>query len=422
MPQGNSRSKYTVLKDDSGSLLIPGTVCPENSTTTLLLANETFTGVGVDISYFAAIAILISSDVASTDDGLSVQFSPDNATWFVGEKYTVLAGSTKFFTPPAQAQYMRVVYTNNSLDQAEFTIHTMLKANAIKWSSHNIEDPIKGEDDAELVKAVITGRREDEIFGNVVLDNENNLRVNSLPYTYAISKDIIVGHDPMLKFGTRSLTASNTDSLVWEGSSPVYPYLTIAEQLKISSTSAQDGVGGTGALTLIIQGLDSNWNEISETITMTGLTVVTTVNSYLRVFRAYSGISGTSLTNVGVITINDNADVVEMLKINIGDGQTLMTMWTVPIGKVAYLLQGTLSTNGNKGVRVSLMTKLNDGGILYPWLIKYRAYIFEGNEVFPFNIPFKIPEKTDVEVRVLTPASAGTTSVGSTFELWYENV
>lgn len=99
-----------------------------------------------------------------------------------------------------------------------------------------------------------------------------------------------------------------------------------------------------------------------------------------------------------------------------------MTIWTVPAGKVAYLTMATVSTNSNKGMRVSIFTRLNDGGTIYPWQIKYRAYIFSGNEVFPFSIPFKIPAKTDIEVRVTTPSGAGDTSCGATFELWYENL
>ena len=37
-------------------------------------------------------------------------------------------------------------------------------------------------------------------------------------------------------------------------------------------------------------------------------------------------------------------------------------------------------------------------------------------------MPFKIESKTDIEIRVLTPASAGATSAGATFELWYEDL
>jgi len=105
-----------------------------------------------------------------------------------------------------------------------------------------------------------------------------------------------------------------------------------------------------------------------------------------------------------------------------GDGQTLMTMFTIPAGKVAYLTQITASNDSGKGARFSLFTRLNDGGIIYPWNIKYRAYLVGGNEVIPFNIPFKIPAKTDIEIRFTTPTAAGVTSGGATFELWFEDV
>jgi len=161
--------------------------------------------------------------------------------------------------------------------------------------------------------------------------------------------------------------------------------------------------------------------EINETITMNGLTAVTTTNSFIRVYRAFGVTCGTSLTNVGTISIKNNAETVTQVVINPNDSQTLMTMWTVPAGKVAYLEGMTFSTDSNKGARVSLFTRLNDG-VLYPWLIKYRAYAFSGNENFYFDIPFKIPAKTDIEIRVTTPASAGVTSCGATFELWYEDI
>ena len=45
-----------------------------------------------------------------------------------------------------------------------------------------------------------------------------------------------------------------------------------------------------------------------------------------------------------------------------------------------------------------------------------------GNIQNHLNIPFEVPEKTDIEMRVTTPAAAGVTSIGATFELWYENI
>jgi hypothetical protein len=314
-----------------------------------------------------------------------------------------------------------VTYTNGGTNQTTFDIQTLLKRFASKGSSHRISDPIVGEDDAALVKSVITGIRDDGVFGNIVLDKENRLEVDAQPYLYAIAESAIAGHLPLLKFGTRTSVAAATQSTVWEGPTARYAYLSSAEQLKISSSAATDTALGTGTRTVTLYGLDANWNEINETITLNGVTPVTTVNSYLRVFRLITATSGTNYTNDGNLTVTNNAGTVTLIYVPAGDGQTLMAVWTVPAGKVAYVTQVTTSSDTNKGARTSLYTRLNDGGILYPWAIKYRAYIFGGNEVFPFNIPFKITAKTDIEIRVTTPGSAGTTSAGATFELWYEN-
>lgn len=149
-----------------------------NSTITPLLANATFTGEATDVSAYSAITLLIYSDVASATDGLEAQFSYDGTDWHGGETYTILAGATKFFTPPVQAKYFRIVYTNGSSDQTTFHLHTMLKPDGVKWSSHNIEDPIKDEDDAELVKAVITGKKVNGDYDNVSLTNGGNMKVS----------------------------------------------------------------------------------------------------------------------------------------------------------------------------------------------------------------------------------------------------
>ena len=270
------------------------------------------------------------------------------------------------------------------------------------------------------VRSYVSGTRDDGTRGNIVLDDANNLRTNSFPYTYSISEGTIAGHYPLLKFGTRTLIAANIQSLIWEGTNALYTYLASAERLKISSSSSSDTSNGVGARTVSVLGLDANFLEILEVITMNGITPVETSNLFIRIFRSYVSTCGTSLTNVGKITITNNAGTVEQAVVNANDGQTLMTMWTVPADKTAYMVQGTTSTDSNKGARVSFFTRLNDGGILYPWQIKYRAYLFSGNEIFPFVIPFKILAKTDIEVRVTTPASAGVTSAGATFELWYE--
>lgn len=413
VPKGQSRSISS----------IDGFISDGNSSGTPLLAGATFTGTQIDTLNYGMIMVSVFSDVASATDGLITQFrSTATGTWRTSDSYTISAGVEKVFSFQPVRRYMRVLYTNGAVNQTVFDFQTVMKPVYVKPSSHRIADAISGQDDAELMKSCITGSRPDGTFANCDLDYGNNLRVNSYPYTYSIAEGDIPMHYPLLKFGTRTLVAANTKSTVWEGNTALYAYLTTAEQLKVSSSSANDTALGTGARTVTLIGLDANWLEISETITMNGVAAVTTAASFIRIYRAYVETCGTGLTNAGLITITNNAGTVQQCVITAGDGQSLMAVWTVPAGKVAYMVGGTTSTDSNKGMTASFVVRLNDGGVLYPWLIKYRAYIFSGNERFPFTIPFKIPAKTDIEVQVLTPAAAGTTSAGSTFELWYEDV
>lgn len=419
----SSNGNELIVNDEGqGHVVLRGKIDEGNSTEENLLADGVFTGVSIDTLDYSSVTIAVYSDVASATNGLKIQYSNDGVTWSDGETYDIIADRAKFFTPTLQSKCMRVVYINGSSPTTDFYIHTTLRKVPIKWSSHNIKDPIRAEDDAELVKSVLTGLGDDGTFRNVDISVSNRLKTVSQPYGYAVAEGDILNHVANLKFGTRTTVSAGTSSLIWEGTNAFYTYLTSAEILKVSSSSAQDGVGGTGIRTLYIEGLDANYNLQNEIITMNGVGIVLTTKSYIRVFRAYGVICGTSFTSVGNINITNNAGTNQLLIINAGDSQTLMTMWTVPANYVLYLTAGTFSTNSNKGARVSFFTRQLDGGTLYPWRIRYRSFIFSGNNNFPFSIPFVIPAKTDLEVRVLTPVSAGNTSAGATFEGWYKPV
>jgi hypothetical protein len=96
-------------------------VCDEgNSTTTPLLANDSFVGTVIDTLDYSALSIVVHSDVDSGTDGLEVDYSANGTDWHSGELYTIKGGSTKFFTPALQGRYLRVKYTNGGTDQTEF--------------------------------------------------------------------------------------------------------------------------------------------------------------------------------------------------------------------------------------------------------------------------------------------------------------
>ena len=154
-----------------------GIVDLNNSTATPLLANVAFTGATTEIKDYGIIYITTKSDVSSAIDGLSVQQSSDGVNWDHTDEYTVKANSGKTFSFQAGTKYFRVVYTNGITDQGFFRLQTLFKKGNGKPSSHRIQDDIVNDDDAELVKAILSVKTND---GNsyVNIDVQNPLPVD----------------------------------------------------------------------------------------------------------------------------------------------------------------------------------------------------------------------------------------------------
>jgi len=182
IPVKISDGTNTAIVDNDGQLhtVMQGKIDDNNATTATLLAGATFTGTATDISAYSAISLLVESDVASTASGLTVQFSATgNVTdWHDGESYTIPAGSTKFFTPPVQSKYYRIVYTNGASDQSSFHLHPMLKKQPIKWSSHNLQDNLNDADDGELNLSVLKLRTAANNYVSGAATNSGNFKVS----------------------------------------------------------------------------------------------------------------------------------------------------------------------------------------------------------------------------------------------------
>jgi len=189
------------------------------------------------------------------------------------------------------------------------------------------------------------------------------------------------------KFGANfDIDTGSTPETVWTGGG-LYPWdeFDSAQTLYCISTSASD------TTTLHIQGLDANYDLQSETVTLNGTTAVATANEYIRIYRmAYDA------TNVGTITartVSGSGTVVA--QIDTGYAQTLMAIYTVPANHSAYLLCGDITINAFRDVQVKFFTRL-DGK---PFRIAHMAEA-RGTYRYDFPIPMRMPEKTDLDVRV----------------------
>lgn len=134
-----------------------GTISTDNSSTATLLSGATFTGVAEEVINFASICVSVFSNVASASSGLSLQFSSDGTNWDVSYPFTVGAGTGRTFKAGIEARYFRVVYTNGGTSQASFRLQTVFSPVATKHFGVPIDTVIQANDNAQLVKSVITG-------------------------------------------------------------------------------------------------------------------------------------------------------------------------------------------------------------------------------------------------------------------------
>lgn len=187
-PNGNP----VVLSADANDNLIAvpyvqDKVSTVNSTTDLLGAGEVFPGAAEDTFGYSAIGIVILADQDSATDGVKVYMSDDAIDWHIKEKYTLTANDPMFLTPPVSLQYFKVEYTNGATPQGSFHIHTVIKVNPIKWSSHNLFEDLNDEDDAELTIAIPKLRTAKNQYTSMQGTTAGNAKVSLEEYNGAIA-------------------------------------------------------------------------------------------------------------------------------------------------------------------------------------------------------------------------------------------
>lgn len=205
------------------------------------------------------------------------------------------------------------------------------------------------------------------------------------------------------KFGANFDIDQGTDpESVWTGGG-VYPWasLSSAETIYCLSTDAGD------TTTLTIEGLDANYDEISETVTLTGTSAVTTINTFLRVFRmTYDA------RNVGTITARTvSASGTVVAQIDAGYAQTLMAVYTVPAGFTAYLVALDATIDGTKTCQMLMYHRLFGK----PFRIAHVAES-DGHYRYDFTAPLTVPEKTDIDIRI-NEVSGNDARVTANFDL-----
>jgi hypothetical protein len=224
------------------------------------------------------------------------------------------------------------------------------------------------------------------------------------PFDLQVARSQIAGHQQINVFGYQP-AVTTTSIPVWENAA-VYVYPTVASTLTLVSTSASDNTSAS----VLIGGLDANFNPISETLFLNGVTGVTTVNSYFRINSMVLVSPGSGQnTNVGVITLKQTTNTLS--QINVGIGKSQSTIYTVPNGYTFYVEQVQVNTSNiytsTSVVTYKVQAINNINGVKLAVL--QQPFVIGYNITRPTD-PFIYNNKTDIQWQLVT--STGSIAAG----------
>jgi hypothetical protein len=240
---------------------------------------------------------------------------------------------------------------------------------------------------------------------NTLQDYNKTLVEVSVPYNQSIyaadfnlqvARGQIPGVSLVNLYGYQA-TVDGTFIPIWENATAyTYPPNGGVTMLLYSSSASDTNVS------VLIDGLDSSYNMISETLILTnGTTGVSTLNTYLRInnIRVVGAVNP-----VGTLTLSSGDKVTPYAKILAGVGKNQTSMYTVPAGYTFYLNRVTAAASATSaakvlGYRVFQQNALGLQSLLLqsPWIDTY-----ETNRV----VPNPYAEKTSIQWQVTSDTTS----------------
>ena len=205
-------------------------------------------------------------------------------------------------------------------------------------------------------------------------------------------------------FGQNSVIPTSENIL--SPSAPVNSlYITFpvsATTIKVASTSANDTSAGTGCRSVLIIGLDSNYQQIVDIIAMNGQTAVTSTNSFLRINSLFCLTAGSGGVNEGNIHIAPSSDTFTggepntTLYFTLGadDGIAKSCVFTTRANQGLIFNTFTITTDAQDGKEIHIFGRLRQPNSVTTKPIDFL--INNGVTQFTGENLLAVPEKTDV--------------------------
>jgi len=229
------------------------------------------------------------------------------------------------------------------------------------------------------------------------------------PFELQVARGQITMHRSFCQFGANGAVGTSLET-VWVGSS-LYTFPAAAAATTISSSSADDASAGTGARTVLVEGLNASYEAVSESASLNGQTGVTLTNQYLRVNKVTvltAGSGGTSAGSIyvgtGTVTTGVPANIINRTGSSSNESES--AFYTVPAGYTAFITRFTMSSaNSTANTFTRFILRIRP----YGGVFGYKAiYNIPGNGIYECEAayPLAVPEKTDLDILSLTSADS----------------
>jgi len=210
-------------------------------------------------------------------------------------------------------------------------------------------------------------------------------------------------------------TSANTMSTVWGGTG-LYPWNTFTgtgDKIYIKSVTNDPKVQGKS---VTIEGLDSNYDILIETVTLhptDTTTPVSTVNNFYRTNKMYlTGNNTNNLPHDYNIELRYGSSSGTLIgKMNAPWGRGQNCFYTVPRGYEGFIL----SINGNGGKMDEITSSLWFHPYGGTWTLQKSFKFISGTFDHNFRTPLRISEKSDVEIRAF--ALVESSRIGTEFQM-----
>jgi DNA/RNA endonuclease YhcR with UshA esterase domain len=219
-------------------------------------------------------------------------------------------------------------------------------------------------------------------------------------WTMQVAQGLIAGHTVEQVTGYNPSTSAG--DAVWSGGT-AYPWSSFNTAqtlyLKSSTNNATDR-----SMSILIDGLDANYANQTEVITLNASdsrTAVATTKQFLRIHNIYCNGADTNVGDIITTVTSGTGTVVS--KISAGRGSARAGCFTIPAGYTGYLFKGDASSTA--ATVVNFMARYYGKA----FMVVHVAIVDNSTYIYDFPFPMPLPEKTDMYCTI--EAGSGKTAI-----------